>query len=762
MKKAFFVIIILLSTFCIASAQIGRLNLRGVVMKANKPIERAVVRVFESGSLVDSTVTRKGGKYTISLSLNKKFLIQFYYLDFAPKSINIETALSSGMENVDYDKYMVINLDDLKAKDIKDVQPVAQFKFNENGEIQDIGLKDQSVPLINVNKPVKDTILPTVEASVEAKKILDKAQRKARAIEQEASNILDSARQKAYRIIYDAETVARQTKTASEKKEPKQKIVYIRDTIYVAKKTKKDLVKEKTKQKEKVNELQKRQEELSLRKKNLEIERLNAKNIRDSIRMAEIDNQIRIAESEINNLTGEIEDAREKIKMKDLEIQAQELQNRNLRLTIVFVSSLAVLILIFFIITYRNYKSKRRLAEELREKNTELVKLSTIVSETDNAVVLFDLDGNLEWINKGFTRMYGFEMEDLENEKLDNIFLRQDRETSALHFEAVLDSSIQVSFESSVPHKDGHTVWVQSTMTPIVDSDGNVHKIAAIDSNITQLKNAESEIKSQKEKLELHNRMIQDSIKYAHTIQAAFLPTDSDLNSAFPSFVINKPKDIVSGDFIWFSKQEIDGHHWTFVAAVDCTGHGVPGAFMSMIGNRLLTEIVTTMQIYEPDLILDRLDLEVRKALKQDTTENTDGMDVCLCRIEYIDDTCEVKFAGAQRPLIHYIAETGKIEKFKGDIKTAGGFLSSFIDKQFTLHAIKAQEGDMIYLTSDGIFDQNGPDRRRFGSKRVNSVIKQYATESLERQRKEFLSSLSEYQGDAEQRDDITLLGIRI
>lgn len=757
MKKILLILSILFS-FLLTKAQPGRLNLSGLVMKERKSVEGAIVRVYENKALVDSSFSKKGGKFFISLPLNKKFLIQFYHKGYSPKSISIETAVVSGMESMDFDKYMVIALDDIKLEDLKkELQPVAQFKFDSNGEMRDAGLQYQTVPNIIPNKDL-NTILPNkIDASIEAQRILNAAKRRVAAMQKRANQTLDSARKQAYKIVYDAETVARQNQTTA-----KPKTVYVYDTVYVEKATKEDLQKVKAITKKKVSDLQKKQEELALRKKNLEIERLNAKNIRDSIKLAEIDNMIKTAEEAILGLTVDIENAQEKIKMKDLEIQARELQNRNLRLTVLLISSLAALILIFFVITYRNYKAKRRLAEELRQKNIELVKLSTIVSETDNAVVLFDLSGNLEWINKGFTRLYGFEEKDLEREKLDNVFLRKDRETSALHFEAVLDSAIQVSFESSTKNKDGNVVWVQSTMTPILDSEGKVHKIAAIDSNITQLKKAESEIKLQKEKLELHNRMIQDSIKYAHTIQAAFLPTDADLNSAFSSFLINKPKDIVSGDFVWFSDQVINGRRLTFVAAVDCTGHGVPGAFMSMIGNRLLTEIVTTMQIHEPDKILDKLNLEVQSALKQDTTENTDGMDVCLCRIEYIDDHCEVRFAGAQRPLLYYVAETNEIKKIKGDIKTAGGFLSSFIDKNFTSHTVKAQKGDMFYLTSDGIFDQNGPDRRRFGSKRVNAIIKEHATNSLTKQKSIFLNSLSEYQGDAEQRDDITLLGIRI
>jgi len=149
------------------------------------------------------------------------------------------------------------------------------------------------------------------------------------------------------------------------------------------------------------------------------------------------------------------------------------------------------------------------------------------------------------------------------------------------------------------------------------------------------------------------HKNIQGSIQYAQTIQHAILPLQSNMDKFLNHFLIYRPRDIVSGDFYWFAVQEAGTEHETiFVAAVDCTGHGVPGAFMSLIGSTLLNETVRVKKIDHPASILEQLDEGVMKALKQDKTHNDDGMDVCLCRIERLDDgNYQILYAGAQRPL---------------------------------------------------------------------------------------------------------------
>ena len=750
MRFSTILVILLIFSSLSVQAQPGRFFLRGVVMHNKRAVDKVSIFVYSGRTRLDSTTSNSNGKYQLSLPLNKKFIVQFVYSQLAPKTISVETVVPKGMETLDFNKYMVIALEERNGTESEDVQPVAQFKINANGELQEMGLQYQEVPRTSYQQ---DEIITSVETEKELQKKIRAARDQVSAMLAQAQAELDSARREAYRIRNKAEMDARNTAQA------KPKVVYKRDTVYVNRDN--SQVAAKINNDERITSLQseisKRKQDLIGNKQLLEqLQLMSARSFEDSLKINEISQTIVVAEAELAKLMYEKEAAEETIRFKDLQIRAR---NRAL----VYISIITLLVLLSSVVIYRNYKAKRRLVAELFATNNELQELSTIISQTDNAVVLFDLQGNLEWINQGFTRMYGYEFEDLESFKLDNIFLRKDKEQSSRYFEQTLERGTQVSYESSTPHKNGQLVWTQTTMTPIVNGANQLVKIAAIDSNITEIQNARAEIRQQKEKLELHNRMIQDSIKYAHTIQEAFLPPLHELNDLFDHFVINLPKDIVSGDFIWYNQVERDNREIIFLATVDCTGHGVPGAFMSMIGSRLLTEITSGMGVLDPGAILDLLDVEVRKALKQDTTENTDGMDVCLCSLEMVGNKqYKVNYAGAQRPLLHFDSTKGILNKIKGDIKTAGGFLSSFIDKRFTTHELMVQENDMLYLTSDGIFDQNGPDRKRFGTKRVNKLIGEYASQPVSVQKQLFEHALRTHQQNAEQRDDITVLGVRV
>jgi ligand-binding sensor domain-containing protein/serine phosphatase RsbU (regulator of sigma subunit) len=276
------------------------------------------------------------------------------------------------------------------------------------------------------------------------------------------------------------------------------------------------------------------------------------------------------------------------------------------------------------------------------------------------------------------------------------------------------------------------------------------------------------DLEKQNNKIEMQNEQIKSSIRYALTIQSAILPIEDNIKPLFNFFLIYRPKDIVSGDFYWFShitkEQQQNGEgEKIFLAAVDCTGHGVPGAFMSLIGNRLLGEIVNERRIFNPGEILDRLNNGVRSALKQEQTENNEGMDVCLCVFEPINENqTKVSFAGAKRPLFYYKQGDKDLSVIKGDRKSIGG-IHSRLDKQpFKSHDITLNSGDLLYLTTDGIIDQNAPDRKRFGSLRFMETIRQNIMLSMDRQKKTIEDVLDLYMQDAEQRDDITVFGIRL
>ncbi|MEN7550600.1 SpoIIE family protein phosphatase [Rapidithrix thailandica] len=258
------------------------------------------------------------------------------------------------------------------------------------------------------------------------------------------------------------------------------------------------------------------------------------------------------------------------------------------------------------------------------------------------------------------------------------------------------------------------------------------------------------------------NQDITDSIHYAQTIQAAILPDPKAIAEAIDDyFILYQPKDIVSGDFYWFSHLPANQNSpaKTLLAAVDCTGHGVPGAFMSMIGNTLLNEIVNHRKINASDCILELLDKRIIRALQQYETENRDGMDVCLCIIENLDrDTRKVTFTGAKRPLYYTIKD--KVEVIKGDRKSIGGLI--YQNKSFTKHELVLKKGTRLYLTSDGYADQNNPEYKKIGSRQFKTFLEEINTLPMAQQKSQLEKRLRNHQQSAEQRDDILIMGVKL
>ncbi len=263
------------------------------------------------------------------------------------------------------------------------------------------------------------------------------------------------------------------------------------------------------------------------------------------------------------------------------------------------------------------------------------------------------------------------------------------------------------------------------------------------------------QIEEQRDTVDLQNQKINASIHYAQNIQRAILPVKNQIENLFESFIIYKPKDIVSGDFYWYSKV----NDLIFLAAVDCTGHGVPGAFMSMIGSSLLNEIILEKQVTEPAKILSLLNEKVIEALRQRETENKDGMDVCFVSIDL--KTNKLTFSGAKRPLFIYKNNISALDEIKGDRASIGGVHKKEQD-QFKNHVIDVAKGDILYLSSDGLIDQNNAERKRFGSKKLKEVILENISEPMNRQKELIEKELGAFQQEEEQRDDITLIGIKI
>jgi serine phosphatase RsbU (regulator of sigma subunit) len=233
------------------------------------------------------------------------------------------------------------------------------------------------------------------------------------------------------------------------------------------------------------------------------------------------------------------------------------------------------------------------------------------------------------------------------------------------------------------------------------------------------------------------------------------LPDLRYLYKIFPeSFVLFKPRDIVSGDFYWFARK---GERIA-VTAADCTGHGVPGAFMSMLGISFLNEIVSKNIPYA-NTILNRLRENVMKALHQtgEVSENKDGMDIALC----VFDLAEMKleYSGAFNPL--YLVRDGKLIETRGDKMPIG--INAIAEKSFTNHIISLEKGDMIYLFSDGYPDQfGGKDDKKFKYSNLKKLLLKNSNKSPAIQKRELERSFISWKSDYEQVDDVLIIGIKI
>ncbi|MDX2197111.1 MAG: YfiR/HmsC family protein [Cytophagales bacterium] len=279
-----------------------------------------------------------------------------------------------------------------------------------------------------------------------------------------------------------------------------------------------------------------------------------------------------------------------------------------------------------------------------------------------------------------------------------------------------------------------------------------------------QLGEKNAEIQRQSLLLEREREHTLNSINYAKTIQNAVLPSVDEINKYINTFVVFKPKDIVSGDFYW--------HHYIpamqglpekiFIAAIDCTGHGVPGAFMSMIGSSLLNQIVKEKDIHSPCDILENLHNNIKFALKQGQTDNNDGMDACFCLIEKHQDKVSVTFTGAKRPLYYILPQTKELLQLKGDRKSIGGVIQKIREVNFTNQTIDLPKGSAIYLSTDGYADQNNESRLKFGVKKFESMLVDICDADIHMQKSKIENTLKEHQGNVPQRDDITVIGIKI
>ncbi len=311
-----------------------------------------------------------------------------------------------------------------------------------------------------------------------------------------------------------------------------------------------------------------------------------------------------------------------------------------------------------------------------------------------------------------------------------------------------------------------------SVYTPLSNSDQLGHALLKMREDLAEnermleekvrLRTAEvvqqkEEIEQQKLQIEEYYAQVTDSINYAKRIQDAILPPERLTKELLPnSFILFKPKDIVSGDFYWVEK----ANNKVFFAAVDCTGHGVPGAFMSIVGHSNLKNALHKTNGSSPAMVLDELNRGVSETLhqKEEGSSSKDGMDIACCALNY--ETLELEYAGAFNPL--YLLRDGEIEQIKANKFPIGSFLDGR-DDQFTNNKIQLQMGDVLYVFSDGYADQfGGAKAKKMMYRRFRDLLISIQHLSMDEQCKELDNFLLSWMGDEEQVDDIIVMGVKV
>lgn len=403
-------------------------------------------------------------------------------------------------------------------------------------------------------------------------------------------------------------------------------------------------------------------------------------------------------------------------------------------------------------------------------KNKELKKLSLIASKTNNLIYIFKPDGELDWYNSSFNfvmEMSYDEYKKLEPRNIINFSLNK-------NIKHVLNTCLQektmASYESIYTTEDNVELWFHTTLTPILNSKNEVALFIAIDTDITKLKQYESQLSEQKEEaesqkqlaikhkeeLEEQQKEITDSIRYAKRIQSAIIPKVRQIQRDFAdSFVLFLPKDIVSGDFYWYHRI---GDKY-FIAAVDCTGHGVPGAFMSIIGNYLLNSIIIHNGVHDPAEILKHLNRKIKISLQSEgRDENSDGMDISIAVIDKKENTLD--YSGALRPM--FLFNNDNFIEAKGDKIPITSGMSNIMLSSFKTQHYPFNHGDRFYLFSDGIIDQFGGERgKKFLTKRFKQLLFNINKLPMKEQKEHIKKALDDWKGLNKQVDDILVMGIK-
>ena len=377
-----------------------------------------------------------------------------------------------------------------------------------------------------------------------------------------------------------------------------------------------------------------------------------------------------------------------------------------------------------------------------------------ILEKINSLIVVVNHHGKVEYVSPSAKRILGFEPEQLMGEGWWNLTRTNEIERAdikALTFKQLKQNSLleSVPYERLLKTAAGGDKWILWNT-----SKGPANTLVGIGHDITDRKKAEQLLLEKHKELEQHNKDMVDSIQYASRIQEAILPDVQKIKNAFAdAFVLYQPKDVVSGDYYFFYQR----NNKIFVAAVDCTGHGVPGALMSIIANGILKEVIVKKGIEDPSEILYALDEELFLALNKNGETTNDGMDVALGVFDLDKNT--IAYSGAFRPML--LVRDNRFIEFEGNLYPIGFY--GDVEKVFVSKEIELKKDDTFYFFTDGYCDQfGGEQKKKFNRNRFKELLLAAQSMEMEEQQSFLQYALLNWRQEEPQVDDVCIIGVRI
>lgn len=394
----------------------------------------------------------------------------------------------------------------------------------------------------------------------------------------------------------------------------------------------------------------------------------------------------------------------------------------------------------------------RKIAEKAQRMSGEMQALS---ENSLDAILRLSPDGKFFYVNPVGQQIVGLKKDDILQKQIDEIKINEViRDFFKEALSQVVQNQRMFDTETTFPavEEDGEDLIIQFNAIPEFNKEKELETILFVAHDITERKRIEMEIEEK-------NKSITESINYAQRIQSAIIPSLDAIAVRLPKFfMFYRPRDVVSGDFPWFFEKDDN----VYIAAVDCTGHGVPGALLSFIGYFNLNIIADHADNLHAGEVLDQLHLGVRKTLKQDSEEQEarDGMDIALCKINF--EKGVLHFSGAHRPL-YYLTAQRELVQYKGTAQAIGGKppRKGREEKKFEDYEIFFKPGEKCFFFSDGLPDQiGGADGRKYRPGRIKELIEANPELTMPQYKELFERDFQEFKGENKQVDDILLIGI--